>query len=288
MSLQVLATGLLATVQDRGRAGWAHLGVRPSGAADRASLALANRLVGNRAGAAGLEVTLGGLRIRADQRHLVCVAGGAGPVLIDGAPTATGATLRLDPGAVLEIGRPERGLRSYLAVRGGIDVRAVLGSRSYDVLAALGPPPLRPGDNLAVGQDVTGLPSIDLVPPHPPPSGPIRLAVHQGPRWDWFADPARLIGSPWRVSADLDRVGVRLAGPSLARAVGKELPSEGIVRGAVQVPPSGQPLIFLADHPVTGGYPVIAVVADRDTDAVAQLVPGQTIQFRCAGVTPAP
>ena len=182
---------------------------------------------------------------------------------------------------MLELAVPPRGLRSYLAMRGGIDVPAVLGSRSTDTLSGLGPAPLRAGDRLAVGSLAGEEPFVDIAAVGAPAERPV-LRVLPGPRRDWLAPEAwaELGRAEWTVSTDSDRVGVRLAGPRLARARDDELPSEGLVPGAVQVPPDGAPVLFLADHPVTGGYPVLAVVVTADLGAAAQLRPGDVVRFR--------
>jgi biotin-dependent carboxylase-like uncharacterized protein len=281
--LVVLATGPLATVQDHGRPGWAAIGVPRSGAADRASAALANRLVGNRTEAAVVEVTAGGLRVRAERTVLVAVTGAPAPVSVDGLPGPANAPLTLRAGAELALGVPPVGLRSYLAVRGGIDVPPVLGSRSTDLLSGLGPPRLAAGHRLPVGALTAGEPVVDVAPVRGPGPRPVLRVLH-GPRRDWLADSAwvALVREEWSVSVDSDRVGLRLAGPRLHRAREHELPSEGLVPGAVQVPPDGTPVLFLADHPVTGGYPVLAVVVTEDLPAAAQLRPGDPVRFRPA------
>jgi len=277
----VEATGPLATVQDLGRPGLADLGVSPSGAADRSAHRLANRLVGNPEGDATIEVTLGGLGVRATATHWVAVTGAPTTVLVNDRPTASHALIALPPGDRLTVLAPAYGVRSYLAVRGGITVPPVLGSRATDLLSGIGPAPLRPGDELPIGGPGPPLPGVDLVPPHQPRK---MLAITPGPRRDWFTDQAwtDLLGQPWTVSPDGNRVGVRLEGAPLPRRITEELPSEGLVRGAVQVPASGEPLIFLADHPVTGGYPVIAVLTDRAADHAAQLRPGERVRFGLA------
>ncbi|RBY89431.1 biotin-dependent carboxyltransferase family protein [Blastococcus sp. TF02A-30] len=279
--LTVLATGPLTTVQDRGRPGWAAIGVTRSGAADADAAALANRLVGNQADAAVLEATAGGLRLRAERFLLVAVTGAPVPVAFDGRPAPFAAPTTLRPGAVLALGTPPRGLRSYLAVRGGIDVPPVLGSRSTDTLSGLGPAPLAVGDRLPVGAVSGAEPVVDVAPVGGPAEHPV-LRVLPGPRADWLAPGAwtALTSSAWRVGQDSDRVGLRLSGPVLPRERTGELPSEGLVPGAVQVPPDGAPVLFLADHPVTGGYPVLAVVRTADLPAAGQLRPGDVVRFR--------
>ena len=289
--LTVLAPGTLATVQDRGRPGWAAIGVPTSGAADEASHDLANRLVGNHPAAATVEVTAGGLRVRADRALLVAVTGAPVPVTLDGRAAPFAAPFSLSPGAVLSLGLPPVGLRSYLAVRGGVAVPPVLGSRSTDTLSGLGPPPLAAGAVLAVGTLAGDEPVVDVAPVRPPSTRPV-LEVLPGPRRDWFAAEAwtALTSAEWTVTPDSDRVGLRLAGPGLSRTRTAELPSEGLVAGAVQVPPDGAPILFLADHPVTGGYPVLAVVRTIDVPAAAQLRPGDVVRFspsRGSGAPPA-
>jgi biotin-dependent carboxylase-like uncharacterized protein len=284
-ALTVVRPGPLTTVQDLGRPGLAHLGVTTSGAADRASLRLANRLVGNREGAAALEVTVGGLAVRAEADLLLAVTGATGPVTVDGTAVAEDALLPLRRGRTLELGPAGAGLRRYVAVRGGVDVPPVLGSRATDTLAGLGPDPLREGDTLPVGGEVECWPVTELAPVPPRPAGEVVLDAVPGPRPERLATGGleRLAATGWTVSPDSDRVGLRLDGPPLAHAAEREWPSEGAPLGAVQVPPGGRPVIFLADHPVTGGYPVVAVVVDRDVDRAAQLRPGQPVRLRLRG-----
>lgn len=275
----VLATGPLALVQDRGRPGLGGMGVGRSGAADRRSHDLANRLVANDAGAATLEVTLGGLQVRAEADLTVAVTGAPAPAEVDGTPVGHAAVLRLRAGQVLTLGPPRSGLRSYLAVRGGVAVPAVLGSRATDVLSGLGPDPLTAGAVLPIGPAPRAVPTVDQAPVCEPGSGGLVLRARRGPRSDRVHD--ELFGRVWTVSSRSDRIGARLDGPPLRHVTGLgELPSEGVVRGAVQVPPSGEPVLFLADHPVTGGYPVVAVVVDADVDLAAQARPGQEIRFQ--------
>ncbi|MVA76576.1 5-oxoprolinase/urea amidolyase family protein [Auraticoccus sp. F435] len=273
--LTVVEPGPLTTVQDAGRPGQGALGIGRSGACDRAAHRLANRLVGNPEDAAVLEVTFGGLVLRAGTDVLVALTGARCPGTPHLAPTwlPAGAELRLAP--------PTSGLRTYLAVRGGVDVEPVLGSRSTDVMSGLGPPALRAGDRLPVGEPTLPLPGVDLAPVAEPPAGTVQVRVLPGPRRDWFDDSAweLLLGQEYRVSSDSNRVGVRLEGEPLQRGRQGELPSEGMVRGALQIPPSGVPVLFLADHPVTGGYPVVGYVADPDVDRCAQLRPGQGLRF---------
>ena len=283
MTLRVVAVGPLATIQDPGRPGHGAIGVPRGGAVDRGALTMANRLVGNPDDAAGLEVLLGGLGLRTDEPVVVALAGAPVPVRVDGRAVDPAGPIALSAGAEFVVDRALHGLRSYLAVRGGIVTERTLGSASSSPTSGLGPPPLAVGDRLRVGAArAAASPSgwVDADPAYR--WGSITdLRVVLGPRDDWFTADAleTLRHTEWEVSADLDRVGVRLSGPALARSRPEELPSEGIVAGAVQVPPSGHPIIFLADHPTTGGYPVIAVVVDADLDRAGQLRPGDRVRF---------
>jgi biotin-dependent carboxylase-like uncharacterized protein len=275
--------GALTTVQDLGRPGLAHLGVGRSGAADRASLRLANRLVGNEEAAACLEVTMGNLVLRFEHAATVALTGARCPVRLAGRLHDMFAPVRVAAGATLALGTPARGIRTYLAVRGGLAVPPVLGSRSTDLLAGLGPEPLAAGTRLPVAGGHLPFPNVDVAPVAEPSPHPV-LRVSRGPRDDWFAEDAleRLCGDAYEVSPASDRVGLRLAGAALTRKVTTELPSEGMVEGALQVPPDGQPVLFLADHPVTGGYPVVAVVEPVDVALAAQARPGDHLRFRLA------
>jgi biotin-dependent carboxylase-like uncharacterized protein len=291
MSLRVLAPGALALIQDLGRPGFAHLGVSPSGALDRGALALANRLVGNPEGAAGLELLLGGFQARFEAPAWFAVTGAEAPLTLDGRPLDPDLPHRAEAGGVLRVAAAVLGLRVYLAVRGGIAVPPVLGSRSRDVLASLGPAPVAAGDLLPIGEPpVDPVPALDFAPIERPAAGAVEVRASRGPRADWFTAGAldAFFGPAWRLGADSNRVGARLDPPAgappglLARAVDAELPSEAMVAGSVQVSPDGRPTVLLADHPVTGGYPVIAVVMGRSLDRFAQLRPGQEVVFRHA------
>ena len=268
--------GPLTTLQDEGRSGRAAIGVGRSGACDRASYRLANRLVGNHPGAAVLEVTFGGLVLRAEDEVTVVATGARCP----GAPH--NGPVRLRAGDVVRLGPPVSGLRTYVAVRGGFAVDPVLGSAATDVLGGLGLPQVAAGDRLAVGDTAGAEPGIDVAAVAEPTGGVLEVRVSDGPRRDWFDDAAwRLLTTQeYAVSGESNRVGVRLEGEALERCRDGELPSEGMLRGALQIPPSGLPVLFLADHPVTGGYPVIGYVDDADVDRCAQLRPGQRLRLR--------
>lgn len=299
-ALRVIEPGPLALVEDLGRPGLAAIGVSASGALDRGALGLANRLVGNDSAAAGIELLLGGFAARFETPAWFALTGAPSRVTLGGRPVDANAAVHAAAGDELRVATPASGMRVYLAVRGGIAVEAVLGSRSRDTLSGLGPAPLRAGDLLPIGAEPpTAVPAVDFVPLADAGEGPVEVRAHRGPRADWFTAAAleAFFTVEWRVSADGDRVGVRLDAPRvpahavravpappvlLERAVARELPSEPMVAGGVQVSPDGRPTVLLADHPVTGGYPVIAVVADRSLDTFAQLRPGRGVLFRHA------
>jgi biotin-dependent carboxylase-like uncharacterized protein len=279
--IRVRAPGPLTTVQDLGRPGLAHLGVPTAGAADRRALGLANRLVGNRQGAAALEVTLAGPELEWEAGGWVALTGGRVDASLDGRPVPMDVAVRVEAGQVLAVGTVTSGLRAYVAVRGGIDVPEVLGSRSTDTLARIGPPPLEEGASLPIGDLTQGDPFLQVAPTPALDPEPVLAAV-LGPRDDLFTAGAlrTLVGAAWTVSSDSDRTGIRLDGPVLERRGKVELASEGMVEGSLQVPPDGHPILFLANHPTSGGYPVIAVVAGRDLPLAAQARPGTRLRFR--------
>jgi biotin-dependent carboxylase-like uncharacterized protein len=283
-SLQVISVGAQALIQDLGRPGLAHLGVGESGAADVRSYRLANRLVANPENAAAIEVVLGDTALCALDALTIAVTGASAPLSVNGRAEPSNAVVRVRGGDVIRLGRARRGLRAYLAVRGGIDVPPVLGSRSCDVMAGLGPRPLRPGDTLDVGPPPPAFPTVEVAPCAPVSDGDLVLHARPGPRDDWFQPAAleALWTSPFVVTPDSDRVGMRLSGPALPRREERELLSEGMVAGSLQAPPSGRLTLFLADYPVTGGYPVIAVVMSCDLHKAAQARPGQRLRFRPA------
>jgi len=277
--IHVERAGPLSTVQDHGRVGWAHVGVPRAGALDRPALDAANRLVGNESGAAGLELTLGRCALRVTRDTTVALTGAPAPWHVDGRPAPYGRPVRVT--ATIAVGAPSEGVRSYLAFDGGIAVVPVLGSRSTDTLSGLGPAPLRDGDTLPLGPaaPADAAVSTDDSAQWTIPPDPLVLRVHPGPRADWFADPLTAL-TTYTLSPHSNRIGARLTGAALTRVRDGELPSEGVVLGAVQVPPDGQPLVFLADHPTTGGYPVIAIVMPADLALLAQARPGATVAFR--------
>lgn len=283
--LIVVEPGLRSLVQDAGRPGWAHLGVGRSGPSDRPAMALANRLVGNDEGAAAVEVTNGGLELYFSAPTWIAVTGAPLSVQVGTRARWTHEAFMAKADEVVRLGMPQRGLRSYLAIRGGLQVESVLGSRSTDLMSGLGPAPLASGDVLPVGPPPRRpIPVADGFAPRMPAASDqdIFLPVELGPRADWFQPAAidLLLGERFEATADSDRIGVRLAGPELPRRIRDELVSEGVVEGSLQAPPSGRLTLFGPDHPVTGGYPVIAVVPSHALAPVAQLRPGQGVRFR--------
>jgi biotin-dependent carboxylase-like uncharacterized protein len=262
-TIEVIAPGIASTIQDRGRVGYAHLGVSPSGVVDPRLASLTNRLVGNPDHAALIE-TCGGLLLRFTEAALVATSSELAPLSI-----GAGETYRL-------AGDQSR-LWHYVAVRGGIDVPAVLGSRSTDTLSGLGPSPLAAGQVLPIGPEPKSQLAVDQAPGT---RSRDVVRVTPGPRLDWFEPVSfeRFVVGGWTVTAS-SRVGLRLSGVRLVRRITHDLASEGLVRGAVQVPPDSDPVMLLADHPTTGGYPVIAVVDPDDVAVVAQTPPGGSVRF---------
>jgi biotin-dependent carboxylase-like uncharacterized protein len=271
---EVVDAGFLTTLQDQGRPGFAHLGVPRSGALDQGALALANRLVGNPTESAALETTLTGCVLRARATQVVAVAGAFADVEIDGRPMPWGARLVVPDRGLLRVGAALHGARSVVAVAGGFDAAPVLGSRSRDTLSGIGPEPLTARSFVAVGAPN----AVDGEPAEVPFQQPTRrLRLLPGPHIDW-CDAEQLSGN-WIVAPESNRVGLRLEGTAIERRPG-EIPSFGMIAGAVQLPPSGQPILLLADHATTGGYPVVAVVARDDLDGCAQWRPGDEITIR--------
>ncbi|WP_285320655.1 5-oxoprolinase/urea amidolyase family protein [Pseudarthrobacter sp. lyk4-40-TYG-27] len=293
--LAVRKPGLQATIQDLGRPGYAALGVSSSGAMDRGALRRANRLVGNPEDAAGIETLFGGLELEALTDQVLAVTGASAPLEVTSSNDAQTTTAVRHPacdapfallaGERLTVGAPTAGLRCYLAVRGGVAGPAALGSRSTDTMSGIGPEPLTAGTILPVHAakpgSIVGNPEIS---PLPDQGHATVLRVVPGPRQDWFNEETlqSFLSQEWTVTPKSNRIGLRLDGHGLTRSKEGELASEGTVRGAVQVPPEGQPVLFLSDHPVTGGYPVIAVVVHADLDKAAQLPPGATVRFTAA------
>lgn len=288
---EVLQTTAQMLLQDAGREGYRALGVGAAGAADLPSLEAANRAVGNDPHTAALEIAVGGARLRSAARTAICWVGDNTAVTLlrhDAAlepqQLVSGTPYVVEPGDELEIAFFTAGLRGYLAVRGGFDVPAMLGSCATDTMAKLGAAPLQTGDIIALGSAPAGIAQrVNSLAKLPQAGATVVLEVILGPRDGWFTSAALELFAQqtWEVTAASNRVGLRLAGEQpLTRSITAELPSEGAVAGAVQVPAAGQPVLFLADHPVTGGYPVIAVLTPQALALAAQLAPGMRVLFR--------
>jgi biotin-dependent carboxylase-like uncharacterized protein len=268
-ALRIVHVGFATTVQDHGRRGLAHLGVPAAGAVDRRTHDVMNRLVGNPPGAATIE-TMGALVVEALR-----------PVVIAASTDASRRTLRA--GDRIRVDAAADSVWGYLAVRGGIDVDPVLGSRSHDTLGGVGPLALAADSLVPIGQD----PQTPLAADHAPlrRTTDVRVRIWDGPQHDWFIGGTRcLIGRAWRVTNELSRVGVRLDPGDFARSTRSQprMASVGLTAGAVQITPSGEPIVMLANHPATGGYPVIGVVEPDDLPDLVQTRPGSSVQFRRA------
>jgi biotin-dependent carboxylase-like uncharacterized protein len=287
--LRVVRAGLLTTVQDLGRPGRAHLGVPRSGAVDSGAARLANRLVGNAEQAAVLETTLTGCAMAVGRGCWTAVTGAPAVVTVtrgaDRRVVGMGESFYAPADSVVDVGSARAGVRSYVAFAGGLATSQVLGSRSFDLLSGLG------GEHGLTNGDVLPLGSPEALPPGLGDANVVAVREAEdpavvrcvpGPRDDWFAADAltRFGAVRWVVGMASNRTALRLEGPSLARSRDGEIASEGLVPGAVQVPPDGRPVVFLADHPVTGGYPVIGCVDPRDLGLLAQARPGTGVRFR--------
>ncbi len=280
-ALRVLDPGMLTTVQDAGRTGWAGAGVSSAGAFDGFALAAANRLAGNPAGAASLELTFRGPRLEALADLVVAVTGADLGAVQDGRPLPAWRAVRVRRGGVLSFGRRAAGCRAYLAVGGGLAAAAVLGSMATDVRCGFGGRRLAAGDTLALAGPAGRPADLDLAPRAVPVYAPAaELRVLPGSDSRWFAgDPLpRLCATPWTVHPASDRTGVRLAGAALDRLPGDML-TEPVAAGAIQVPPDGRPIILGPEGGTLGGYPVAGWVIAADLARLAQLAPGDPVAF---------
>ena len=306
MTVHVLRPGLLSTVQDGGRHGWAALGVGSAGPMDDGAFRLANALAGNPPGAPALEITLIGPRLRFDDAATVALAGADFDARIDGEPLPGWRPVRVGAGAVLDCGRARRGARAWLAIGGGIAAGVVLGSAATDLNARLGPfggRPLAAGDALPVatpaGAEPSGRsarPSRAAARPHanwsldarpwfdPDTARPLRLV--RGTHFDALDAASRraLFAAEFRIGAESNRVGFRLEGPRLALSAPLEPVSEPLAAGTLQLPPGGQPIALMAEHPTVGGYPRIGHVAAIDLARLAQRRPGDPVRFAPIGL----
>ncbi len=287
--IRVLTAGLLTTIQDLGRPGWARYGISPGGALDRAALILGNRLVGNAPDAAGLEITLLGPTLRFEEPAVIALTGADLGARLNHGPTALWTPIRVAPGDELSFVPPGgTGARAYLCIAGGLDVAPILGSRSTDLVGHFGGyhgRPLQPGDVIAIGSPSTSSDRLlrrRLALPPPAYEGAVTARVTLGPQQDRFSEEglATLLSKVYRVSAKADRTGVRLEGPRITHRDGADLVSEGIANGAVQVPGDGQPIVLLAARQTVGGYVKIATVIGADLDRLAQARPGDRVTFQ--------
>ncbi|MBP3088915.1 biotin-dependent carboxyltransferase family protein [Corynebacterium sp. sy017] len=290
----VLSPGALSLYQDRGRWGYAQLGVSSSGSFDRFCAARANAALGNTVDAPVIEVLMGGLSVRFHAAAHIIFYGTDSLISITSAAgkkshSYTGAIIDVQAGDVITLDHADSRLRTYFAIRGGFAVTPILESASSDRLSGIGPAPLSVGDTAHCAYD-TGeflamrnwYPTLRQLPPLWQHKQHEILTVTLGPRDDWFSSTTvrSFLQQRYRVTSESDRIGIRLQAPQpIERLKTEELQSEGMVRGCIQIPPSGDPVIFGADHPVTGGYPVIAVLTRESCDRCAQLVPGQTVSF---------
>lgn len=293
-AIELVAVGLQTLVQDDGRHGKSGLGISASGALDSVAMHQANRLVGNPARSPVLENVLGQLRMRSHGPTTVAVTGAEVALTLHSASAGawaihSHAPVALNDGDVLQLHASTAGVRNYIAVRGGWQVEPVLGSCATDTLALIGPPPLQAGQRIPVGAAIppAQLHAVELgsapAPALPRAGEVVVLDVLLGPRTDWFTEQAlqTFVGQEWRVTPQSNRVGIRLEGAqALVRSRTEELPSEGTVAGAIQVPINGQPVLFLADHPLTGGYPVIGAIAGYHLPLAAQIPVGCRIRFQ--------
>ena len=291
MRIKVIAPGVLTTVQDGGRFGHQAAGIPEAGAMDRASLALANRLAGNPAGAAALELTVFGGTFEFDGDGTIALTGADMHPLRNGSPVPMNLAIEMEPGDRLELGAAEKGVRTYLAVSGGIDVPVVLGSRSTDLKSRLGGlegRKLKAGDVLESGaaalaeaQEPFFGPVLQRLAQAANPEGITQIRFLFGPQDAMFSEEAKrtFTENIYTLSAACDRMGYRLEGPAVLSRNGTDILSEGICFGSIQVPANGQPIVMMADHPTTGGYAKIGTVLSEDLPLMAQLGPGKRICF---------
>jgi len=290
--IKILDAGPQTTVQDLGRTGQMRYGIPPSGPVDRFAFVLANRLVGNPDGAAALECTLIGPRFEVDAPGAVAVTGADMPVTVNGAPAPRWATIALNAGDVVKLGPARAGVRSYIALSGGLDVPLVLGSRSTYVRGRMGGlegRALRKGDalrTLPAGPARLRRVESRAVPDYRS-TQPIRVVL--GPQDDRFTDAGirALRDGSYEVLPQSDRMGARLSGPRIEHARGHDIISDGIALGSVQVPGDGQPIVLLVDRQSTGGYTKVATVCSCDIGRIGQARPGQSLRFQAVGVAEA-
>ncbi len=291
MKMYITKSGSLTTVQDEGRFGYMEYGISESGAMDRVSYNEANKLIGNMNGEAALEFTLMGSDILFDADTIIAYMGAEMNARIDDVPIERGKAYKIKEGQKLMFGFAEEGIRSYLAVAGGIDVPVVLGSRSTNLKCRLGGyygRKLVAGDELLIGefdieereQLVNNMINVKEYPHN------IRVRAIKGPQDDYYTEAGlnTFFNTQYTVSVDSDRMGIRLQGESIESKNGMDIVSDGITFGSVQITSSGLPIILMADHQTTGGYAKIATVVKDDLQYLAQARPGDTVSFECVSI----
>jgi biotin-dependent carboxylase-like uncharacterized protein len=290
-TLLVVDPGPMTTIQDLGRVGAQRLGIPPSGAMDRPSMVLANRLVGNDPNAACLEATVRGPELQMIKETCVAVTGGQASPRLNSHPMPMWTAVCVAPGDRIVVGTAVKGCRLYLSVAGGINVPIVLGSRSTYVRGRLGGlegRSLRHGDLIAAGPSHLPLEKLagQSVTSQAAPFGEMTLRVILGPQDHAFTPEGlrSFFSEPYRITPHSDRMGCRLTGPFIQHARGHDIISDGTAWGSIQVAGDGQPIILLADRPTTGGYPKIATVISVDLSSVAQARPGEHVRFQAVGL----
>jgi antagonist of KipI len=284
-ALVVEAPGLFTTVQDLGREGFGPIGVSASGAADPISLRIGNRLVGNPEGAAALEMTLVGGAFRFERAAVIAGTGADFGPSLDGVALPMWTSIKIREGETVRFGHSRSGARAYLCVQGGIAVEPFLGSASTHVLSGLGGfegRALRKGDRVKLGaanshfrKTALSAKALESLQRRKV------IRVTDGPQSDWFAESSwkTLCGNTFRISEQSNRMGIRLEGPPIQLEASREMITEGVSLGAIQVPPSGQPIILFVEQQTTGGYPKIANVISADLHSLGQLRPRDEIRF---------
>lgn len=273
------ASGFL-TLQDQGRIGYANIAVPTSGAFDQKSQQLANRLIGNFPNACVMESLRASFEFVTDTDLVISATGAPASVQVDGREHEMFRAIYVPAGSAVSVSPGNLGMRTYLAIRGGIVGNQILGSCSFDELSQIGTPPIKPGDKFSVEDQVAGSITGDYVPASVVTGVEIELEAMPAPRWSGFSNPNLLFTSEYQVTGSVNRVGLRLTGPELSWSSQSRLASEGAVTGAIQIPVDGMPLIFGPDHPTTGGYPVVAVVSRNSLNILAQTTPGTLVRFR--------
>ena len=271
------------TLQDQGRIGYANIAVPTSGAFDQKSHQLANRLIGNFPNACASESLRGSFEFGTDSELVISATGAPASVQVDGREHEMFRSIFVPAGSVVSVSPGSLGMRTYLAIRGGIVGNQIMGSSSYDELSQIGTPPIKPGDKFSVENQVAGSITGDYIPGSVITGlNTVELEAMPAPRWSGFSNSDILFTSEYQVTSSVNRVGLRLSGPALVWNSESRLASEGVVTGAIQIPVDGMPLIFGPDHPTTGGYPVVAVVSRNSLDLLAQTAPGAVVRFKSA------